>query len=102
MLDLMKYPIKNTAKSYKMLDQNKYVFAVDSRLTKLQIKKLFEKLFNVKIRSVNTHITPVEKKKLGLQQGYKPRYKRAIITLKKGERKLYKEDKKKKVGLQQG
>lgn len=84
MIELIKYPII-TEKAYRMLDSNKYIFVVDIRLTKPQIKKLFEKMFDIKIRSINTHITPLQKKKLGLQQGYKPRYKRAIITLKKGE-----------------
>ena len=51
-------------------------------LTKPQIRKIFEKLFNVNILSVNTHLAPMKKKRLGLKQGYKTRYKRAIIKIK--------------------
>lgn len=77
--------IKNIVRTKKtetvLKKQNKYVLQVDPRLTKPQIKKLCERYFGVAIKSVNTHILPAKKKRMGLQQGYKTRYKRAIITL---------------------
>jgi len=88
-LDLVKYPVI-TEKSYVALFKNsQYTFDVDLRLNKSQIKKLFENLFSVNVISVNTHIPPRKKFRAGSvnkgNSGYKPRYKRAIITLKKGE-----------------
>lgn len=81
MIDLIKYPII-TEKSCRLIEKNKYTFDVDKRLTKSQIKIILEKIFKVNIISVNTHLPPVKKKRLGLKQGYKVRYKRVIITIK--------------------
>nr|QIA46819.1 ribosomal protein L23 [Pandorina morum] len=85
MVDLVKYPII-TQKTYIALFKNRqYTFDVDLRLTKPQIKKLFETLFNVNVISVNTHIPPRQKIRVGFAQGFRPQYKRAIITLKEGQ-----------------
>lgn len=85
MVDLIKYPVI-TQKTYIALFKNRqYTFDVDLRLTKPQIKKVFETLFNVEVIGVNTHIPPRQKIRVGLAQGYRPRYKRAIITLKEGQ-----------------
>ena len=85
MVDLVKYPII-TQKTYIALFKNRqYTFDVDIRLTKPQIKKVFETLFNVNVMSVNTHIPPRQKIRVGLAQGFRPQYKRAIITLKEGQ-----------------
>lgn len=83
MIDLVKYRIV-TEKTTDLANKNKYVFSVDARLTKPQIKQLFQTLLDTTIRSVNTYILPNKKKRLGLQQGYKPRYKRVVITLEPG------------------
>ena len=85
MVDLIKYPVI-TQKTYIALYKNlQYTFDVDARLTKSQIKKMFETLFNITVIAVNTHIPPRKKLRVGLAQGFRPRYKRAIITLKEGQ-----------------
>ena len=81
MIDLIKYPVI-TEKSCRQIEENKYTFNVDKKLTKPQIKKILENLFKINIISVNTHLPPIKKKRLGLKQGYKARYKRVIITVK--------------------
>ena len=68
-----------------LFKNSQYTFDVDLRLTKSQIKRIFETLFKVNVLSVNTHIPPRQKIRVGLAQGYRPRYKRAIITLKAGQ-----------------
>jgi large subunit ribosomal protein L23 len=84
-LDLVKYPVI-TEKTYIAVFKNRqHTFDVDIRLTKTQIKKLFSNLFNVDVISVNTHIPPRKQIRVGIAQGSKPRYKRAIITLKEGQ-----------------
>jgi large subunit ribosomal protein L23 len=80
MIDLIKQPVL-TEKSTRLLENNQYTFDVDLRLTKTKIKALMEELFNVKVLSVNTHRSPRKKRRLGQYQGYLPRYKRVIITL---------------------
>lgn len=85
LIDLVKYPVI-TEKTYLALYQNRqYTFDVDKRLNKTQIQKLFESLFNVDVIAVNTHIPPRHRVRVGMAQGYRPSYKRAIITLKEGQ-----------------
>lgn len=82
MVDLIKYPVI-TQKTYLGLVKNRqYTFDVDPKLNKIQLKKLFEKLFNVNIISINTHIPPRKKLRVGFTQGFRPLYKRIIITVK--------------------
>jgi large subunit ribosomal protein L23 len=84
-IDLVKYPVI-TEKTYIALFKNRqYTFDVDVRLNKTQIKKLFENLFSVDVIAINTHIPPRKKIRVGIAQGFRPRYKRAIITLKEGQ-----------------
>ena len=84
MIDLIKYPVI-TEKSCRLIEKNKYTFDVDKKLTKSQIKQILENLFKINIISVNTHLPPIKKKRLGLKQGYKVRYKRVIITIKSNQ-----------------
>lgn len=85
LVDLVKYPIL-TQKTYIALFKNgQYTFDVDIRLTKPQLKKLFETLYNVNVISVNTHIPPRQKMRVGVAQGFSPQYKRAFIKLKEGQ-----------------
>lgn len=84
MIDLIKYPVI-TEKSFRLIEKNKYTFNVDKKLTKSQIKKILENLFKINIISVNTHLPPIKKKRLGLKQGYKARYKRVIIKIKSNQ-----------------
>lgn len=85
MIDLVKYPVI-TEKTYLSLYKNRqYTFDIDKRLTKTQIKKLFSNLFNVNVIAVNTHIPPRKQIRVGVAQGFRPTYKRAIITLKEGD-----------------
>jgi large subunit ribosomal protein L23 len=85
MIDLVKYPVL-TEKTAIILSQNRqYTFDVDKRLTKTQIKKLFENLFEVNVVAVNTHIPPRRTVRVGVTRGYRPSYKRVIITLKEDQ-----------------
>lgn len=85
MADFIKYPV-TTEKSYLSMFKNKqYTFDVDLRLTKPQIKKLFETLFEVNVIGINTHRPPRKKVRAGMSIGYKPAYKRVILTLKEGQ-----------------
>lgn len=85
MVDFIKYPVI-TEKSYLgMFKHRQYTFDVDIRLTKPQIKKLFENLFGVNVIGINTHRPPRQKVRLGMNAGYRTRSKRVILTLKEGQ-----------------
>ena len=82
--DLILKPIV-TEKATLLLEQNKYVFDVVPKATKPDIKVAIESLFDVTVTSVNTLRSPRKKKRVGRFLGYKPQYKRAIVTLKEGD-----------------
>jgi large subunit ribosomal protein L23 len=63
------------------MEQNKYVFDVKKSATKPEIKAAIENLFEVSVVKVNTLLPPRKKRRVGRFLGYKPQYKRAIVTL---------------------
>ena len=65
--DIIKKPVLNTEKARNLFENNEYVFIVDRRANKIQIKEAVEKLFNVKVESVNTlNIKPKAKRFVSL------------------------------------
>lgn len=84
MADLIIKPIV-TEKATLLLEQNKYVFDVVPKATKPDIKAAIESLFNVKVVKVNTNRPPRKKRRVGKFIGFKPQYKRAIVTLADGD-----------------
>jgi large subunit ribosomal protein L23 len=68
-----------------LLENNQYTFEVDPRASKPQIKEAIESLFNVTVVGVSTQNPPRKKKRVGRFAGYKPLYKRAVVTLSPGD-----------------
>lgn len=66
-------------------DQNKFIFRVDKKANKLQIRKAVEELFKVKVEDVTTLIMHGRPKRLGRFEGRRSDWKKAIVKLKKGE-----------------
>ncbi len=67
--------------------QNKYVFRVSPRANKIQIKQAIEKLFNKKVVAVNTaNYAGKKKRERTASFGRKAHWKKAIVTLKEGEK----------------
>lgn len=81
---MVKYPII-TDKATRLLENNKYSFVVDRYSNKIEIKEAIELLFDVKVIQVNTCRLPRKKKRVGRYLGWKPQYKKAIVTLSKGD-----------------
>ena len=73
-----------TEKSASMEAEGKYVFKVDVRANKSQIKQTIEKLFNVKVESVNTMNIHPKDRRVGKYSGKTNRYKKAIVKLASG------------------
>lgn len=80
LIDLIRKPII-TEKATILLEDNKYVFDVEKKATKPDIKKAIETLFDVKVTKVNVQNLPRKKRRMGRYMGAKPQYKRAIVTL---------------------
>ena len=64
--------------------QNKYVFKVWQKTNKIEVRKAIEKLYEVKVKNVKIINTLGKKRQVGRFEGWKPGYKKAIITLEKG------------------
>lgn len=82
--DLVHRPIV-TEKATFLMEENKYTFEVTLQATKPEIKAAIEDLFEVKVVKVNTQRPPRKKRRVGRFVGYKPQYKRAIVTLAPGD-----------------
>ena len=66
---------------------NKYVFRVNPRANKLQIKQAVERLFQKKVDDVNTcNYAGKKKRERSANFGRKAHWKKAIVTLKEGEK----------------
>ena len=71
-------------KSYGLIDQGKYTFEVDPRSNKTEIKLAIEKIFNVKVASINTINKKGKTRRTKFGLGKRKDTKRAIVTLKSG------------------
>jgi large subunit ribosomal protein L23 len=83
-IQIVKYPII-TDKATRLLENNQYSFIVDRYSDKIEIKEAIQNLFEVKVIKVNTCRLPRKKKRVGKYLGWKPQYKKAIVTLSEGD-----------------
>ena len=81
--DIIKAPII-TEKTSDLAKDNVVVFSVDPKANKIQIKQAVEKVFNVKVESVNTINTYAKRKRVGRYFGRANKVKKAIVKLKEG------------------
>lgn len=83
-----KFLIKNpiiSEKSTELGATGQYMFLVKKEANKSEIKKLIEKEHKVKVTSVNIINVKPKKRRLGRTTGVKSGYKKAIVSLKKGQ-----------------
>jgi large subunit ribosomal protein L23 len=74
-----------TEKSTFLSEYNKVVFKVQKNASKDSIKKSIEKIFKVNVIKINTINLKGKTKLIRNKKTFKPGYKKAIITLKKGQ-----------------
>jgi len=84
--EVLKRPIR-TEKSYSLQRENKYVFEVDRRANKIQVKEAVERIFNVDVVSVHIINVPAKKGRYGRRVVVrKPAWKKAIVTIAPGQK----------------
>lgn len=81
--DILLAPVVSE-KSYGLLDEGKYTFIVDPRANKTEIKIAVERVFGVKVASVNTLNRKGKTRRTKFGLGKRKNTKRAIVTLKEG------------------
>tara|TARA_Y100000590_G_scaffold422633_1_gene527562 strand:+ start:1509 stop:1802 length:294 start_codon:yes stop_codon:yes gene_type:complete len=84
LLDIIVSP-NITEKSTALSEFNKIVFRVNKNTKKKIIKKSIEKIFKVNVIKINTINLKGKTKLVRGKKSYKPGYKKAIVTLKKGQ-----------------
>ncbi|MBI5306511.1 50S ribosomal protein L23 [Candidatus Wolfebacteria bacterium] len=75
-----------TEKSANFANERKYVFIIDKNANKPQVKKAIEAVYGVKVLNINIVNQKSKKKRLGRSIGVVPGKKKAIITLKEGNK----------------
>ena len=81
--DVIKSPVI-TEKATMASEANQVIFKVANKASKTEIKTAVEKLFNVKVRAVNTLVRKGKKKMFRGIQSMQRDTKRAIVTLEEG------------------
>lgn len=75
-----------TEKGTQLQPQRKYIFHVDKKSNKHEIKKAVEEIYKVKVEDVNTVVVPGKSKRVRQEIGYTVDWKKALVTLQEGEK----------------
>jgi len=78
--------VLRTEKGTTLEPQNKYIFCVDKRANKIQIKNAIEYIYRVKVDTVNTAIIKGKPKKVRYKIGKTAAWKKAVVTLMQGQK----------------
>ena len=78
--------ILRTEKSTLGEPAGKYLFLVDKKANKIQIKRAVEEIYKIKVRNVNTFIYSGKLKRVRSQLGKTPDVKKAVVTLAAGQK----------------
>lgn len=84
-LEIIKAPVITEKSSALAQKEGKYVFKVDPKANKTEIKDAIEKIFKVKVESISTINAKTKKRRVGRYTGLTNRYKKAIVKLAEGQ-----------------
>ena len=82
--DVLKKPVLTEKSLLLQQNENKYTFDVDLTANKTEVKVAVEKMFDVKVESVNIMNVKPKTKRMGRYVGKTNRRKKAIVKLKEG------------------
>lgn len=83
--DIIRKPVITEKATFLKDNQNKYVFEVERKCNKIEIKQAVEEMFKVTVEDVHTYITHGKVRTRGRFRGRKPDRKRAVVRLKSGD-----------------
>lgn len=75
-----------TEKATDLAAKNQYIFKIFPRANKIEVKKAIQQAFGTKVLKVRIINVPRKPKRFGKATGWKKGYKKAIITIKQGEK----------------
>ena len=70
MINLIKLLVYSNKSIRCVVEKNQYVFDVDKKLKKPEIKQICQEIFNTKVISVNTYILPPKKRRPKLKRAF--------------------------------
>ena len=82
--DVLKKPVLTEKSLLLQQNENKYTFDVDLTANKTEVKVAVEKMFDVKVESVNIMNVKPKTKRMGRYVGKTKRRRKAIVKLKEG------------------
>jgi large subunit ribosomal protein L23 len=86
MYEVIKRPVLTEKTTRQKEDANQITFEVDRRANKVEIKQAVEKIFKVKVVKVHTMSVGGKSKRVGRFTGKTSDWKKAVVTLKPGEK----------------
>lgn len=86
MYEVLKRPVLTEKTTRQKEEANQITFEVDRRANKVEIKQAVEKIFKVKVLSVHTMLVGGKSKRVGRFMGRTSDWKKAVVTLKPGEK----------------
>ena len=84
--DIIKRPLVTEKSNIQKETANQLTFEVDRRANRIEIRRAIEQVFNVKVASVRTMQVTGKVKRRGRILGKRRDWKKAIVTLRPGER----------------
>ncbi len=83
-LEIIKAPVVTEKGTHLAQTEGKYLFKVDPKATKDDVKAAVEKIFKVKVVEISTLNTKPKKKRVGRYTGLANKYKKAMVKLAEG------------------
>ena len=83
---IIRRPLVTEKSTQQKEASNQYAFEVHPKANKIEIQSAVERLFKVKVSQVRTSTVMGKVKRLGKKYGKRPDWKKAIVTLKEGDR----------------
>lgn len=84
-LEIIKAPVITEKSANIAQNEGKYVFKVDPKANKTEIKQAIEKIFNVKVVEISTINEKTKTRRVGRYSGLSNRSKKAIVKLAEGQ-----------------
>jgi large subunit ribosomal protein L23 len=76
----------HSEKAARLEEDGCYQFWVDRKATKIDVKNAVEKIYKVKVTSVNTNIVPGKMRRVRIQAGRQPDWKKAFVRVAEGQK----------------
>ncbi len=83
---ILKRPLVTEKSTFEKEERNKLIFEVDRRANKIEIKKAVADIFKVDVLDVTTTMVKGKRKRVGRYFTKRPNWKKAIVTIKPGQR----------------